>query len=61
MERENLPQLNRHNFQETEDQKEISTAKNRGRVIPFPSPPGRNLKKIRELYETLFDPKKASD
>lgn len=58
MERENLPQINGHNHQEPEDRKEEGTAKNRGRVIPFPSPPGRNIKKIRELYEHLFDPKK---
>ncbi|EMJ99764.1 hypothetical protein AB3N61_00380 [Leptospira sp. WS58.C1] len=57
MERENLPPLNRHNHKESEEQKETGTAKNLGRIIPFPSPPGRNLKKIRELYEDIFDPR----
>lgn len=55
MERENLPRFNGHNTLEPEDKKNISTAKSEARIIPFPTLPGRNLRKIRELYEILFD------
>ncbi|TGK21181.1 hypothetical protein EHO61_04850 [Leptospira fluminis] len=55
MERENLPRFNGHNLSETEEEKKAPFEAGSTRIIPFPTLPGRNLRKIRELYEILFD------
>ncbi|TGK11677.1 hypothetical protein EHO60_05120 [Leptospira fletcheri] len=55
MERENLPRFNGHNLSEAEEEKKTPFEVGNTRIIPFPTLPGRNLRKIRELYEILFD------